>query len=262
MSTKSLQPIYTLENVKFAYQLRWGVTIHWQTPVHESFWLEQIRGLLENEGIRILSTRWESENSTQFALSTQPPVSPQFTVQRVKGRLQHSIRSIAPKPLRSHYAIRSFGTQERTVIEKYVLNQSDHHPMASQRSQAIFEGLRYHDSDLDLTKERRTTHASYWYNLHIVLVNTERWRDVDHTRLERLQRGIVSIYKKKCWYVQTYSIVCDHCHLTISCPLAVAPSEVVLSLMNNVAWCYGMRPILTYGAYVATFGEYDQRAVQ
>jgi len=37
---------------------------------------------------------------------------------------------------------------------------------------------------------------------------------------------------------------------------------VVLKLMNNLAFVHSMKPVYQFSAYVATFGEYDQRALR
>ena len=53
----------------------------------------------------------------------------------------------------------------------------------------------------------------------------------------------------------------DHIHLTLGCPIEVAPAEVVLAFLNNLAFVHGMKPVFQFGAYVGTFGEYHQGAV-
>ncbi len=187
----SLQPLYTSDNCKFAFQLRWGVTIHWREAVPESAWLGPLQDSLLKDEIRILTLKQPSELMTQFALSTLPSHSPRFIIQRLKGRLQYAVREQSPKALRPHYAIRSFGTQEREVVEAYVAKQPFKHTMAAERTQRIFEDLLYCDSAVDLSAARSTEHGTYWHNLHIVLVHESRWRDVHVERLKKTQAVIL-----------------------------------------------------------------------
>jgi hypothetical protein len=50
--------------------------------------------------------------------------------------------------------------------------------------------------------------------------------------------------------------------LALGCPLEVAPSEVALGFLNNLAYAHGMKAVFQFGAYAGTFGEYHQGAVR
>lgn len=255
-------PIYTSDNVKFAYQLRWGATIHWHLKINEDVWLEPLCNQLEDDGIRVLSWRWLNESACQFALSTKPNVTPLFISQRLKGRLHHLCKATSPRPLRKHFALRSFGTQDRRVVEGYVAKQCNHHPMACERTTQIFRELRYENCGIDLSESTRSTHGEYWHNLHIVLVNENRWCDVNRERLIRLRNGLVNSCQNKHWQLKHFSVLADHMHLSMGCPIDISPAVAVLSLMNNVAWYHDMKPILMNSAFVCTFGEYDHRSIE
>lgn len=257
-----LDPIYIPGLCNFAYQLRWGISVFWRQPVPELLWLEEFEQALILDDIRILSWRWHTKDVVQFAVSTLPSISPLFVVQRVKGRLQYAVRKHEPKALRPHYAIRSYGTQEREIIEAYIAKQPSKHPMATSRSQQIFEELVFVDSSVDLSLRQKTTHGDYWYNLHIVLVHEDRWRDVNRNRLKQTQRVILSCAAKKGMRLSRCAILADHFHIALGCNLEQSPEQVTLAMMNNIAWIYEMKPILCFSAFIGTFGEYDQRAVQ
>ena len=55
-------------------------------------------------------------------------------------------------------------------------------------------------------------------------------------------------------------ILADHVHLVLGCPIQVAPDEVVLGFLNNLAFVQGMRPIYQFGGFVGTVGEYTTNA--
>jgi hypothetical protein len=50
--------------------------------------------------------------------------------------------------------------------------------MADPRVQAMFERNQLCNPRVDLSLPREGDHAIYWYNLHMVLVHTERFREV------------------------------------------------------------------------------------
>ncbi len=257
----TLDPIYTEINCEFAYQLRWGVTVFWRQSPPEAAGIESLAAALEDDGIRILSSRSIEQNGMQFALSTLPGVRPVTIIHRLKGRLQYIVRDHTPRALRPHYSIRSFGTQDRNVIEAYVARQPQKHSMASTMSQQIFEDLLFCDPAIDLSISQKTSHGDYWYNLHLVLVHEDRWRSVDRKQLTKTHRVVRQCAMKKQWRLSRFAILSDHMHMTIGCSMHESPAEVTLSLMNNVAWAYGMKPMLSFSAFVGTFGEYDQRSV-
>jgi REP element-mobilizing transposase RayT len=165
------------------------------------------------------------------------------------------------KALRSRFSIRSYGTQEREIIEAYVAKQPTHHPLASASSQELFESLVIENKSVDLSRAKHAGGGVYWYNLHLALVHIERWRCANRNLLHATQDVIVRTCAKKGWQLSRFAIVPDHFHLAIGCSLDESPSDVVLALMNNISWVHGMKPILCHSAFMGTFGEYDQRSV-
>ncbi len=259
MST--IERVYIESNCNFAYQLRWGLTIFWQKSVDEKHWFEALVEHLAPQGIRILSWRWKRANVSQFSLSTVPIVSPSCIIEQVRECLQSICERISPSSLRTRFAIRSFGTQERKIVEAYVAKQPSHHPMASASAQELFESLVFKDTKVDLSISRNANGGIYWYNLHVALVNTERWRCANREWLVATRDAIVRTSTKKRWQLSCLALLADHLHFSIGCSLEESPSQVVLSVMNNIAWMHGMKPVLCYSAFMGTFGEYDQRSV-
>ena len=176
--------------------------------------------------------------------------------------MQYAVRDHHPKALEPHYAIRSFGTQEREIIEAYIAKQPTKHRMADERVQKLFEELVYIDTSVDLSLARTTGHGSYWYNLHIVFVHEDRWRDVDADRLKQTQTAALRTAAKRGCRVSRCSILADHLHVALGCELDCVPAELAFGMMNNIAYTYGMKPILLYSGFLGTFGEYDQRSVE
>ena len=57
-------------------------------------------------------------------------------------------------------------------------------------------------------------------------------------------------------------IVGNHLHALVTCAIGDNPRDVVLSLMNNLAYAHGMKRVFENSFYVGTFGPYDQQAIR
>ncbi len=182
-------------------------------------------------------------------------------VNRVKGRLQYLIRSFLPKTFQRNYALRSFGSATRQAIEGYVTSQLEHHPIANERVQALFGRFQIVHPEVDLSQPRATSHGIYWYNLHVVLVHRGRWAEFREEVLEHVRQMIEKVCRAKGYSLSRAGVVPDHIHLTLGCPLEVAPADVALAFLNNLAYVYGMKAVFQNGAYLGTFGEYHRGAV-
>jgi REP element-mobilizing transposase RayT len=257
----ALEPIYTRVNCSFCAPLRWGLTVFWRRPIVHTSWLNSLTEALEPDGIRLLGHRVTDAHVSQFSLSTLPHVAPKFLVNRVKGRLQYCVRQTLPRALRRNYALRSFGSATRTAIEEYVASQLNHHGMADPRAEAILERFQVANADVDLSQPRSTAHAIYWYNLHVVVVHRERWTEIRESILEQARQMIERACRAKGIALSRVGILADHVHLALGCPLEMAPADVALAFLNNLAYVHGMRPVYQFGAYFGTFGEYHQGAV-
>ncbi len=94
----TMQPLYTPDNTKAAYELNWGLTVFWRTtPVPDSLWLAALQQATEADGVRIIKHAWTTGDASQFFISTKPHVPPQELIRSVKGRLQHEIGSLRPQ---------------------------------------------------------------------------------------------------------------------------------------------------------------------
>ncbi len=259
-------PIYTADNCTFTGPLRWGLTVFWRTPIADSAWLGDLRQALEVDGIRLLSHRLKDGRISQFALSTLAGIAPMFIVNRVKGRLQHLVRQARPKAFQRNYALRSFGPATRAAVERYVAEQVTHHPPADERVEALLQRFQIFHPEVDLSRPRPTAHAIYWYNLHVVVVHLERWRDIHEEMLERVRNTIEGVCRSK-----KFALVAGRdltgprasgCIWRLGCPLEMPPAEVALVFLNNLAYAHGMKAVYQFGAYAGTFGEYHQGAVK
>lgn len=257
-----LAPLYTNENCSFCCPLKWGLSTFWRMPMADDSWFGELVAATEPDGIRILGHRFSKPGISQFVISTQPYVAPQHVMQRVKGRLQYLIRNRLPKAWKGNYGIRSIGHVTRQTVEAYVASQLGHHPMADPRIQDRLRRFQIVRTEVDLSLARCTGSGRYWYNLHIVLVHRERWAEVREDVLQRIHDMILGASAAKGYWLSRAGILADHVHLALGCPIGVAPADVALGFLNNLAYAQGMRPVYQFGGYIGTFGEYTNHALR
>jgi REP element-mobilizing transposase RayT len=256
-------PLYTAENVHFAYALRWSLAIFWKQPAPEAnAWLPGLRDITESDGVRILEHRYSQERASQFLISTKPHLSPAASIRSVKGRLQYLLRGTMPRAFRRNYSIRSVGDTNQAVIEDYVSKQLDHHKLADPRATASLAQHQFRDSNIDLVQARRSGHGEFTYNLHLVAVHNQRYAEIREDWLSRTSEMIRGVARKRGHLLSRVGLLADHIHWTVGCNVEESPQEIGLSYLNNLAFAHGMRPVFQAGFYVGTFGPYDMKSVR
>jgi len=251
-------PIYTPATCAApAYQLDWSYSLFWRAGPTAFEWLDELRHLSEKDHIRILQHEFREPNVSKFLVSTRPAVAPLRIAQRVKGRLQHLIGSPDRSPFRRNYALRSIGSTRRDRLEQYLAAQLNHHRMADADAAQRLKQYQVHRPEVRLSEPRRTSHAQYWYNLHVVMVADGRHMEIRDEVLGGLRDMILAVSDAKGHWLSRAAIVADHLHMTVGCRLEESPEDVVLCYMNNLAYACGMKPVFRYSYYVGTFSEYD-----
>ena len=257
------EPIYTTNNCKAAYQLNWSLSVFWREPPPEpADWVEDLKQATEPDGVRLLEHRIREPRTSQFLLSTAPAISPREVIRSVKARLQVLVRVSIPKAFQRNYSIYSVGSAKREAIENYLETQLAHHPMAAPRAHERLEQYQIDCPEANLSRPQRTSHGEFIYNLHLVLVNDGRWRNVEHERLCRVRDMVVATARKKGHLLGKARVLADHIHLMLACGIADSPMEVALAYLNNLAFAQEMRPVYQFGLFVGTFGNYDLGAIR
>jgi REP element-mobilizing transposase RayT len=258
-----VQPIYTLANTTPAYQLNWSVSLFGRAALPPSAgWLEQLRRDTERDGVRILEFRGLQANVGQFFVSTRPTSSPSDIVRSVKGRLQYLLRVDCPRAFRRNYFIGSVGEANSEALDRYVAGQPAKHPMADPGVQARMEALQFHDPAIDLAEANTGNYGQFAYGLQVVVENAGGWSEVRESVLAESRSMIVRASAKKAWRLSRIGLVSNHLHILLGAGVTESPAEVALSLMNNLAYGQGMKPVFRFSYYVGTFGPYDRDAVR
>ena len=254
-----MQPIYTPENTKAAYELNWGLTVFWRAaPIPDTQWLTTLQQATEPDGVRVLKHHLTTGDASQFFVSTKPHVAPEALLRSVKGRLQHAIRSQAPKAFQRNYGLRGVGAATRSTVEQYVADQLGHHRMADPDVQQRLARFQKSYPGVDLSQPSFSAHGEYWYNLHVVFMSAERWMEIRERVLEERLTAIEATAAKSGHRFSRAAILPDHVHLTLGCGISESPEQVALGYMNA---CAALTPEFMFSYYTGTIGEYDRGAV-
>lgn len=254
-------PIYTRENTELAWQLDWSVTVFWREPPWSDDWLDALKVATEADGVRVLKHRFPTPDSSQFFVSSLPTVRPVKVVRSIKGRLQYLVRERWPKAFQRNYDMHSIGSTTLEKAEAYAASQLEHHSITGEEKWRLadFQVVR---PDVDLSQPRFSAHARFWCNVHLVFVNEGRWRESRVDRLTQVRAMILRAASTKGDLLSRVGLLQDHVHLILGFDPEMAPIDVALRYMNNIAFIYDMQPVLMPSCYLGTVGQYDLGAVR
>jgi REP element-mobilizing transposase RayT len=255
-------PLYTPDNCKFSYQLYWSLTLFWNGPAPSDEWLPLLKSATEADGVRVIQHRRGRGDCSLFLISTRPEIRPSDIAWSVKGRLQHLLHEQRPHAFQRNYDLRSVGSTNGQKTESYIASQLRQHPPVDARLLDQFSNLQIVQPEIDLLKPRFTAHGRFTGNLHLVFVHQARWRECRTDMWVAVREMIRKASSRKKHLLSRVGIVPDHLHLSMGIHPNDIPEEVALSYMNNIAYVHGMNPVLMYGCYMSTFGEYDMGAIK
>lgn len=260
------EPLYQPAALRPAYQLRYGWT-GW--PSQKPFPTNVLASVLpdiapewEKDGLRVLESSLTAEQ-IQLTLSTTPQVAPVTLAARIKGRLQHHCRQRGtPIDFSRKLAVRSLGDPTRGDVEAYIRQQVPKEALADERFRERLREFTVVNPQVDLSRPTESRSGRYWYNLHLVLVVSERYRIGAAATLAKIRDTTGRNCAKKGYAASTLAVLPDHLHLAVRGAIAHSPEEMALSFLNNLAHMLDRRPWWQYGYYVGSFGEYSMAAVR
>ena len=257
-----IEPVYTSNNVTPAWQLIYSLTVFWKTSPGTDSWCSELSAKVEADGLRILEHRFRDNFTSLFLISTTPDVAPVRIPARIKGRLQHLLKSGFPQPFQRNYDLVSLGSTKGEKTEEYVRMQVQHHLSDEPELSNRFSDLQIVNPEVDLLKTRYVRRGRCTCNIHLVVVHSERERVTCPEKWIPLRNMIRRWANAKRCLLSRAGLLPDHLHLTLGLNPELSPLEAALTLMNNVAWVHDMRDILMPSFHVNTFGRYDLGAVR
>ncbi|HEV3078529.1 MAG TPA: transposase [Gemmataceae bacterium] len=182
---------------------------------------------------------------------------------RVKGRIQHHCRRRGQAISFSRkVGVRSLGDPTRAHVEAYIRSQVEHYDLADARFREALKAFTIDRPEIDLSQPSETNSGRYWYNLHLVLVVSERFRIGEPATLAKIRDGALRICTRKGYWLSTAAVLPDHLHLALRGNIRQSPEAIALSFLNNLAFMLGQRLWWEAGYYAGTFGEYGMAAVR
>ena len=133
--------------------------------------------------------------------------------------------------------------------------------IAKDRVQELLESLQFHDAQVDLTIVRRSSHGEFRYALQVVIESESSWHDVRPNVLTAYRQAIIASCRKNAWLLSRIGLLSNHVHVLVGPGIEGSPMDVVLVLLNNIAFTQGLKPMFRYSFYVGTLGEYDRGAI-
>jgi REP element-mobilizing transposase RayT len=147
-------------------------------------------------------------------------------------------------------------------VEAYIRNQVPNESLADERFRQLLTSFTVVDPHVDLSAPTESNSGRYWYNLHLVLVVSERYRIGETATLAKVRDTALRVCVKKGHAASTLAVLPDHLHFAVRGAIEQSPEEIALSLLNNLAHVLDRRPWWEAGYYAGTFGEYGMAAVR
>ena len=266
IQTMKPAPLYNGKNLTPAYHLRYTWT-GWLSQcsfpeISLDGLLDQTKPLWEQDGLRLLKSSW-SQDSVLLTFSTKPTISPVFFATRAKGRLQHALRLAGtPRKFSRKVGVRSVDENRMTDVENYIVRQVVNTSYVDPAFKKMLEKFTIMNKSVDLSEPTPTRSGRYWYDLHIVLVVTGRYKITDENELGTIRDWSMKIAEQRNYSISRLSVLSDHLHLALRADIEHSPQDVVLTFQNNLAYALGQRRIWSDNYYVGTFGIYNMNAIR
>lgn len=260
-------PYFSPEDVRVAYACRFY--FDWQLDVRPGSGVAlrdaPVERLLEDAAARnsfhILGRKLEFDR-LKTLLSLEPFVAPSSVSRLVKGSLSAGLRHWgAPCRWSRGTFFRSNGNMTDAVVAQYVASQYERHGVPVPGS-SLRVSYRHPGKPEQL---RRTSRATFEYNVHLVFVTHRRREILDYEIADDLLAYWLRIVATRGWVPWNVEIVWNHAHLFLGLMPEVSPGGAALSLLNNAEYFLQRRysagfrdtvdrTIWTPGFYVGTVG--------
>lgn len=257
-------PIYTAEHCSTVYRLHYTWT-GWPTAgtcFGDLPDLTQLDELWQADGLQRIAGNWSPE-CVQFTFSVMPSITPVFFTGRVKGRLQHALRTAGtPAKFSRKVSFRAIGDNHSAEVQKYIAQQVPKEKFVDPKFEQML--LQFtHVGNVECFQEpMESTSGRYWYNLHFVFVVSGRGHIESRDQLQTLDKALQATAAKHQYDLVARSWLPDHVHIGMRGSILESPLDIGLSILNNMAYSIRRSAFWQSGFYVGSFSEYDLNAVR
>ena len=154
------------------------------------------------------------------------------------------------------------GDNTTQIVTDYISRQVAKSDYVDPRFKDFLNRFTVEDSAVDLTQPTATVSGRYWYNLHLVLVVSDRFPIAAEAALTTIRDRCFVIAAEKGDAVRALSLMPDHLHLALRGNIEQSPQEIALAFQNNLAFALGQNAVWSHNYYAGTFGEYDMQAIR
>ena len=215
---------------------------------------------LKPDGLIVESHTWRPDQ-IQVTVAAPPEAAPVWIAQRLKGRLDHLLRTQGtPTKFSRKVSLRAIGHNRTETVDRYVRDQLEHVDLADARYRETLASVALNDDTVDLSEPSISSHGRYWYSLHLVFVVAARHRIGGRKFLERLRDRVMDASENQDCALKRVAIMPDHMHVALRGNPSRSPSEIAVGVQEATAQAAGCR-LWDHAFYVGTFGDYDHGAV-
>jgi len=198
-------------------------------------------------------------------LSLQPTETISAAAGKLKGRVSKWINeelalTDPAKLLSKGYFACTVGKSRREAVERYLASQAQHHGYDRRAIPPIF--VKQYELSQDDLARGSPKHAAVVAEFHIVLATRYRRGVLGSLQGREVSEEWRRLHRTLPIAVRKVSFVPDHVHVAVRSHPSVAPSEIVIQLMNaaqHVASselvCLGLDRLWEPSAYIGSFGD-------
>ena len=261
----SFPDCYRADTTSVAYSLRWSWT-GWPSlgsmpNFTEDDW-RTVADAWDHDGIRLLERKCLSDH-WQAIVSTKPTIAPSVIVARMKGRIDHRLRSKeTPFKFSRKVSLRAIGNNTLADVQDYIRRQVDTaHFYDSDFADDLKQFTRIWE-DESIPAPIEVSSGRYWYKLHLVFVIERRHRIRNIGFLGELFEACLAIALDRGYRLEGISVMPDHLHLCLCGAVTESPETIALSYMNESCRRLGALGLWVPSYYVGTTGAYNMNAVR
>ncbi|MCK5528094.1 MAG: transposase [Kiritimatiellae bacterium] len=225
-------------------------------PVCTSDIIMQVKPLWKKDGLTFEKYDVQGDK-VQILFFAKHDVAPVTFVARIKGRLQHALREAGMTIKFSRkVSFRSLGDNISGEVTGYLKKQASKEGFADSDFAKRMENFTVINEGVNLAEPVVTTRGRYWYNVHLVLVTSGRFRFAQNEQLAMLRDGCVRVAEKKGYRLKSVAVMLDHIHIALGGIPEHSAEDIALAFMNNLAWLLGNNRVWQDGYYIGSFSEY------
>jgi REP element-mobilizing transposase RayT len=94
------------------------------------------------------------------------------------------------------------------------------------------------------------------------LENSDDWHEVREQVLVGSRNMILGCAAKKGWLLSRIGLLSNHIHILVGIGVNESPESAALSLLKNLAFAQGWKPVFRFSYYAGTIGGYDRDAIR